>query len=199
MGGVSGQGQTFTETTCKAVLANNPRPLIFPMSNPTTKAECTAEQAFKWTNNQCIFASGSPFPPMKVKLDDEKDEVEIIPAQGNNAYIFPGVALGVIASRSTRIPDDMFLLSANVLSGLVSDDMLARGTVFPPLSEIRNVSFQIALRVAAECYRLGIATEVEPVDLEALIRRTQYDHLTNNDYYDSAFDNLEEQFMGGDF
>ena len=66
--GVSGQGQTFTEATCKAVLAHNPRPLIFPMSNPTSKAECSAEQAFKWTNNKCIFASGSPFPRMTVKL-----------------------------------------------------------------------------------------------------------------------------------
>jgi len=197
--GVSGQGQTFTETTCKAVLANNPRPLIFPMSNPTTKAECTAEQAFKWTNNQCIFASGSPFPPMTVKLDDEKEEVEIIPAQGNNAYIFPGVALGVIASKATRIPGDLFLLAAETLSKLVSDEMLLQGTVFPPLSEIRNVSFQIALRIAAECYRLGIATEVEPTDLETLIRQTQYDHLTNDDYYDAAFDGLEEQFMTEDF
>ena len=88
--GVSGQGQTFTEAVCKAVHANNPRPLIFPMSNPTSKAECSAEQAFKWTNNQCIFASGSPFPRMTVKLDDQKEDVEIIPAQGNNAYIFPG-------------------------------------------------------------------------------------------------------------
>ena len=88
--GLSGHGQTFTEAVCKAVHANNPRPLIFPMSNPTSKAECSAEQAFKWTNNQCIFASGSPFPRMKVKLDDQKEDVEIIPAQGNNAYIFPG-------------------------------------------------------------------------------------------------------------
>jgi len=197
--GVSGQGQTFTEATCQAVLANNPRPLIFPMSNPTTKAECTAEQAFQWTNNKCIFASGSPFPSMTVKLDDEKEEVEIVPAQGNNAYIFPGVALGVIASRATRIPGDMFLLSAQVLSNMVSDDMLRKGTVFPPLSEIRNVSFQIAKRIASECYRLGLATEVEPTDIESLIRRTQYDHLTNVDYYDQAMDGLEDQYMDGDF
>ena len=89
--GVSGQGQTFNELTCKAVLKNNPRPIIFPMSNPTHKAECSAEDAYKWTNNKCIFASGSPFPRMKIKLDDEKDEIEIVPAQGNNAYIFPGI------------------------------------------------------------------------------------------------------------
>eukprot|EP00486_Rosalina_sp_Unknown_P003140 CAMPEP_0201573420 /NCGR_PEP_ID=MMETSP0190_2-20130828/17277_1 /ASSEMBLY_ACC=CAM_ASM_000263 /TAXON_ID=37353 /ORGANISM="Rosalina sp." /LENGTH=752 /DNA_ID=CAMNT_0048000395 /DNA_START=176 /DNA_END=2434 /DNA_ORIENTATION=- len=193
--GVSGQGQTFNELTCKALLANNPRPIIFPMSNPTHKAECSAEDAYKWTNNQCIFASGSPFPRMKVKLDDEKEEVEIVPAQGNNAYIFPGVALGIIASRSTRIPDDMFLLAANVLSTMVTDKMLARGTVFPPVREIRNVSFEIATRIAAEAYRLRIATQIEPKDLKDLIRRTQYDHLHNFTYSDSAFDNLEKEFM----
>ena len=89
--GVSGQGQTFNELICKAVLKNNPRPIIFPMSNPTHKAECSAEDAYKWTNNKCIFASGSPFPQMKCKIEDEKDEIEIVPAQGNNAYIFPGI------------------------------------------------------------------------------------------------------------
>merc|ERR1712045_171630 len=123
------------------------------------------EDAYKWTNNKCIFASGSPFPRMKIKLDDEKDEVEIVPAQGNNAYVFPGVALGIIASKATRIPDDMFLLAANVLSGLVSDEMLERGTVYPPIRQIRDVSFEIAVRVAAEAFRLGIATQIEPKDL----------------------------------
>ena len=109
-----------------------------------------------------------------------------------------GVALGVIASKATRVPNDIFLLAAQVLSELVSDEMLARGTVYPPLSEIRDVSFKIAVRVAGECYRLGIATEVEPTDLEALIRRTQYDHLRNDDYYDSAFDNLEADYGEGE-
>eukprot|EP01083_Nonionella_stella_P199766 732273_1 len=194
--GVSGQGQTFNELTCKALLINNARPIIFPMSNPTNKAECTAEDAYKWTNNKCIFASGSPFPRMKIKLDDEKDQVEIniVPAQGNNAYIFPGVCLGIIASKATRIPDDMFLLAANILSGLVTDKMLARGTVYPPIREIRKVSFEIAIRVASEAYRLGIATEIEPKDLKELIRRTQYQHLTNTTYCDAAFDDLEQQF-----
>ena len=103
--------------------------------------------------------------------------------------------MGVIASRATRIPDDMFLLAANVLSGLVSDKMLERGTVYPPLREIRNVSFEIATRIAAEAYRLGIATQIEPKDLKDLIRRNQYDHLHNFTYSDSAFDNLEKEFM----
>jgi len=192
--GVSGQGQTFNEATCKAVLANNARPIIFPMSNPTKKAECSAADAFKWTGNKCIFASGSPFPAMTVKLDDQKEAVEIVPAQGNNAYIFPGVALGIIASRATRVPDDMFLLSAKVLSELVSDEMLAKGTVYPPLGQIRSVSFEIAVRVAAECYRTGIATEVEPKDIRELIKRVQYDHLHNDSYCDSAFAHLESQF-----
>jgi len=192
--GVSGQGQTFTEATCKAMLSNNPRPIIFPMSNPTKKAECSAADAFRWTNNQCIFASGSPFPAMTVKLDEQKEAVEIVPAQGNNAYIFPGVALGIIAARSNRVPDEMFLLAAQVLSDLVSDEMLAKGTVFPPLSEIRNVSFEIAVRVASECYKLGIASEVEPKDMKELIKSVQYDHLHNASYCDDAYAHLESQF-----
>jgi len=192
--GVSGQGQTFTEATCKAMLSNNPRPIIFPMSNPTKKAECSAADAFRWTNNQCIFASGSPFPAMSVKLDEQKEAVEIVPAQGNNAYIFPGVALGIIAARAHRVPDDMFLMAAQVLSDLVSDEMLAKGTVFPPLSEIRSVSFEIAVRVASECYKLGIASEVEPKDIKELIKSVQYDHLHNASYCDNAFAHLESQF-----
>lgn len=80
--GVSGQGHTFTESVCKAVLEHNKRPIIFPMSNPTSKSECSAEEAYKWTNNKCIFASGSPFNELKV------DDKVIVPAQGNNAYIF---------------------------------------------------------------------------------------------------------------
>jgi len=190
--GVSGQGQTFNEMTCKAVLKNNPRPIIFPMSNPTHKAECSAEDAFKWTDNKCIFASGSPFPRMNIQLDGK--EVEIVPAQGNNAYVFPGVALGIIASKATRIPDDMFLLAANVLSSLVTDDMLEKGTVYPPIRNIRDVSFEIAVRVAAEAFRLGIATQIEPKDLKALIRRTQYDHMHNSNYCDQAFNHLEKEF-----
>jgi len=190
--GVSGQGQTFNDMTCKAVLKNNPRPIIFPMSNPTHKAECSAEDAFKWTDNKCIFASGSPFPRMKIQLDGK--EVEIVPAQGNNAYVFPGVALGIIASKATRIPDDMFLLAAEILSGLVTEDMLAKGTVYPPIRKIRDVSFEIAVRVAAEAFRLGIATQIEPKDLKSLIRRTQYDHLHNSNYCDHAFNHLEKEF-----
>ena len=102
--------------------------------------------------------------------------------------------MGIIASRATRIPDDMFLLAANVLSNLVTDEMLKRGTIFPPIRQIRNVSFEIATRIAAEAYRLGIATQIEPKDLKELIRRTQYDHLTSASYCDTAFNDLENEF-----
>jgi len=198
--GVSGQGQTFNEATCKAVLLNNARPIIFPMSNPTHKAECSAEDAYKWTDNQCIFASGSPFPRMTIKRGDDDDAkaaatVEIVPAQANNAYIFPGVALGVIASRATRITDDMFMLAAQTLSSLVTDEMLAKGTVYPPIHHIRAVSFEIAARIAAECYRLGIASEIEPIDIRGLIRRKQYNHSNSTFYSDTVFNNLEQEFM----
>ena len=92
----------------------------------------------------------------------------------------------------------MFLLAAEVLSKLVTDDMLQRGTIYPPIRDIRKVSFEIAVRIAAEAYRIGIATEVEPKDIRDLIRRTQYDHLHNENYCDSLFNNLEQEFGGVD-
>jgi len=187
--GVLGQGKTFTENICKAVLSNNARPIIFPMSNPTSKSECTAEEAYKWTNNQCIFASGSPFETLKI------GNKSIVPAQGNNSYIFPGMALGIISCRSSRVTDEMFIIAAKTLSNLVTDDLLAQGTIYPLIEQIRDVSFEIAVAICTHCFKVGLANVVEPQDIRKLVKQAQYDETLYSNYVDTAFDSLEQDFQ----
>jgi malate dehydrogenase (oxaloacetate-decarboxylating)(NADP+) len=166
--GLSGQPGTFTQEIIEAMAEINERPIIFALSNPTSKAECTAKQAYGWTNGRAVFASGSPFDP--VKLGNRT----FVPGQGNNAYIFPGVGLGVIVSRSREVTDEMFLAAAHSLSKQVTDSDLERGRVYPPLSQIRNVSALIALEVAKIAWSEGLASREEPEDILADIREHMY-------------------------
>ena len=136
--GVSGQHGAFTQHALEAMARLNDRPIVFALSNPTSKAECTAEQAYTWTAGRAIFASGSPFAP--VTLGGRT----YVPGQGNNAYIFPGVGLGVIVSQSRNVTDEMFLAAAHSLADQVKDSDIERGRVYPPLSDIRQVSAKIA-------------------------------------------------------
>lgn len=166
--GATGAPGTFSQEVVEAMCAVNDRPAIFALSNPTSRAECTAEQAYRWSHGQAFFSSGSPFKPV------EYAGKVMRPGQGNNAYIFPGIGLGVIASGATRITDDMFLVAAKTLAEMVSADDLAAGALYPALTDIRAVSLAIAVKVAEEAHRSGHATEDMPDDLEAAIAATMY-------------------------
>jgi malate dehydrogenase (oxaloacetate-decarboxylating)(NADP+) len=166
--GVSGMAGAFTEPAVKAMARLNPQPVIFALSNPTSKSECTAEQAYAWSDGRAIFASGSPFAP--VTLNGRTH----VPGQGNNAYIFPGVGLGVVASQSTRVTNEMFLLAARTLASLATDADLAQGRVFPELSRIREVSAAIALAVARNAFDRGLTRQIRPDDLSGFIRTQMY-------------------------
>jgi len=167
--GVSGQPQTFTQSVVEAMARFNERPIVFALSNPTSKAECTAEQAYSWTEGRGIYACGSPFDPVTLKGKT------YVPGQGNNSYVFPGVGLGVIACGARHVTDEMFFAAAKALANEVSEEDLAKGCVYPPLPKIRHVSAVIAAAVARVAYESGLATKPEPEDLLAYMKSQQYE------------------------
>jgi malate dehydrogenase (oxaloacetate-decarboxylating)(NADP+) len=169
--GVSGMPQTFAEPVVRAMARLNERPLIFALSNPTSKAECTAEQAYGWSDGRAIFASGSPFAPVTLQGRTH------VPGQGNNSYIFPGVGLGVVASQSQRVTNEMFLVAARTLAEQVSEADLALGRIYPDLKRIREVSAAIAAAVAQVAFERGLARLPRPADLATLVRASMWQPL----------------------
>jgi malate dehydrogenase (oxaloacetate-decarboxylating)(NADP+) len=166
--GVSGQPKTFTQPVVEAMARLNQRPLIFALSNPTSKSECSAEEAYGWTQGRAIFASGSPFDPVSL------NGTTFVPGQANNSYIFPGVGLGVIASEAVRVTDEMFFAAAKALAKEVAESDLKQGRIYPPLSRIREVSASIALAVAEVAYRDGLAMSPRPSDLLGYLKSQMY-------------------------
>jgi malate dehydrogenase (oxaloacetate-decarboxylating)(NADP+) len=166
--GVSSQRGSFTREMIEAMARLNERPIIFALSNPTSKAECTAEQAYQWTQGRAIFASGSPFDPVAI---DGKTHV---PGQGNNAYIFPGLGLGAISCGAKHVTDEMFAAAAETLAHEVSGADLDKGCVYPSLTRIREVSAVIAAAVAEVAYSKGLATKPEPENLLAYMQAQMY-------------------------
>jgi malate dehydrogenase (oxaloacetate-decarboxylating)(NADP+) len=167
--GVSGQPSTFTPEILKAMSRINNRPIVFALSNPTSKAECTAEEAYRHTDKRAIFASGSPFPDVNI------DGQTFVPGQANNAYIFPGVGLGVLASEASRVTDEMFTAAAKSLVQQVTSDDLKIGRIYPSLKHIREVSANIAVAVAKVVFARGLTQMHEPADLPGHIKSTMYE------------------------
>jgi malate dehydrogenase (oxaloacetate-decarboxylating)(NADP+) len=166
--GVSTVPKLFNREVIEAMSAINERPIIFPYSNPTSRSECTAEEAYTWSNGRAIFTSGSPFPPLEV------GGKRFVPGQGNNVYIFPAMGMAVFATEATRVTEDMFIVAAQAVAEQVSQENLATGLIYPPVSRILEASLHVAQRVAAAIFDQGLARVPRPNDVRALIRARAY-------------------------
>jgi malate dehydrogenase (oxaloacetate-decarboxylating)(NADP+) len=167
--GLSGQSGVFGEPVLLAMAEVNRRPIVFAMSNPTANAECTAEDAYRATGGRVVFASGSPFAD--VEWQGKRYEV----AQANNAYVFPGVGLGVVTCRIRRVTDSMFLAAADALAAATTPAELEGGAVYPGISRLREVSLLVAEAVARVGFGAGLAPEPEPADLRERLRSAVYE------------------------
>jgi malate dehydrogenase (oxaloacetate-decarboxylating)(NADP+) len=166
--GLSGAARTFTKEVIQEMSKHVERPIIFPMSNPTSLAECTAQEAFEWSNGKCLFASGSPFDPV------EMNGKTYYTSQGNNMYIFPGIGLGAVACQATKITDSMFYIASKTLAKTVSNEEIARGQVYPDITQIREVSKRIAVEVCKIAFKEKLARIEEPENLEEFVSDQMY-------------------------
>lgn len=166
--GVSAQPGVFNGEVLETMAKINERPIIFALSNPTHKAECTAEDAIDKTQGRALFCSGSPFDSFVWQ-----DRV-FVPGQGNNTYVFPGLGLGCLAAGATHICDDMLRAASRTISQMVSDADLDKGCLFPPLEEIRSVALCVAVACATHAWDAKTASIPRPADVEAYIEGLMY-------------------------
>ena len=166
--GVSAVPKLFSREVIEAVSEINARPIIFPYSNPTSRSECTAEEAYSWSGGRAVFASGSPFPPV------EFAGRRFVPGQGNNVYIFPTMGMAVFATEATRVTEDMFLVAAKAVAEQVTQENLSTGLIYPPQSRILDASLHVAERVATYIFDKGLARVARPDDVGSLIRTRAY-------------------------
>ena len=163
--GVTGFPGLFNEDVVRSMAAGNPQPIIMPLSNPTSRAEATAEDVVNWSEGRALVATGSPFDPVRF------NGLEYTIAQSNNSYIFPGIGAGVRAVNARRVSDEMFMVAAKALAGSV-DARNVGDSLLPPLTEVRQVSRRISLAVAAQAQAQGLADPTTPEELERLLDAT---------------------------
>jgi len=178
--GVSGAPATFTRPVLEEMARINQRPIVFALSNPTSKAECTPAEAYGWTDGRAVVATGSPFPETAVGVR------RFLASQGNNSYIFPGVGLGVVLSGARRVTDEMFVASARALARLVRPADLELGRVYPALTRIREVSLEIASAVASVAWDSGLTDRRRPADIRAFIASRMYQPMYPSYVADAA-------------
>jgi malate dehydrogenase (oxaloacetate-decarboxylating)(NADP+) len=166
--GVSTVPKLFNQQVIEAMAEINDRPIIFPYSNPTSRSECTAEEAYRWSHGRAIFASGSPFPPVEINGHN------FVPGQGNNVYIFPAMGMAVFATQATRVTEAMFIVAARAIAEQVTDQNLAVGLIYPPQGKIFESSLHVATRVAEYIFDKNLARVPRPKDIGAHIRETAY-------------------------
>ena len=166
--GVSTVPKLFNQQVIEAMSSINERPIIFPYSNPTSRSECTAEEAYRWSNGNAIFASGSPFAP--VTFDGRK----YIPGQGNNVYIFPAMGMAVLATESTRVTQEMFIVAAKAVAEQVPQSSLDVGLIYPSQSQMLDASLHTAAKIAEYIFDQGLARVSRPADIKSHIRALAY-------------------------
>jgi malate dehydrogenase (oxaloacetate-decarboxylating)(NADP+) len=166
--GVSTVPKLFNREVIEAMSEINERPIIFPYSNPTSRSECTAEEAYRWSGGRAVFASGSPFPPVEIAGR------KFVPGQGNNVYIFPAMGMAVFATEATRVTEEMFIVAAKAVAEQVTDEDLSLGLIYPPQSQILDASLHVAERVASYIFDQGLARVPRPDDIGSLIRARAY-------------------------
>ncbi|WP_158906667.1 NAD-dependent malic enzyme [Burkholderia sp. L27(2015)] len=162
--GVSGQLGAFSETVVRAMAECNKRPVIFPLSNPTSRAEATPQDLEAWSEGRAVIGTGTPFPPLM--RNGSKFKVD----QTNNSYIFPGVGLGVIAVRARRVNDAMFLAAAKALANVSPARINPAANLLPPVTSLRDVAIEVALAVALQAHKDGLTKGIETDEIEGLIR-----------------------------
>lgn len=166
--GVSTVPKLFNQAVIQAMSKVNERPIIFPYSNPTSRSECTAQEAYEWSDGRAIFASGSPFAPVTYKGKT------FIPGQGNNVYIFPAMGMAVLATQAKRVTEEMFIVAANAVAEQVTQEELDQGLIYPPQSQILTASLHTAAKIAEHIFDKGLARVKRPKDIEEHIRKTAY-------------------------
>jgi malate dehydrogenase (oxaloacetate-decarboxylating)(NADP+) len=166
--GVSTVAKAFNEPVIEAMARINQRPIIFPYSNPTSHSECTAEEAYQWSEGRAVFASGSPFPPVRWR------DRTFVPGQGNNVYIFPAIGMAVYATRAKRITEEMFITAARAVAEQVTKAELDVGLIYPPQSEILKTELYAAQRVAEVIFQRDLARVAKPADIGAFIQSQTY-------------------------
>lgn len=169
--GATGAPGTFTQEVIELMSENHERPVIFALSNPTSKAECTAEQAYSWSKGNAIFVSGSPFANV------EYEGRTFDPGQGNNAYIFPGLGLGIVAGSIAHVNDELLIVAAETVAQNVTEDDLSLGALYPPINTIRSISIAIAKAVMINAIKQGLST----------IKIEEIDHLIDQELYDPSY------------
>ncbi len=167
--GTSGEPRTFTETVVREMAHHAGRPLIFPMSNPTSKSEAIPSDLLEWTEGRALIATGSPFEP--VRHGHRKHVI----GQGNNAFVFPGIGLGVLVSEAYQVTDGMFAAAAATLADEVHADDLAAGSLFPPVSALRRVTVRIAEAVVREARDSGVGRPLDDGAIEPAVRGAMWD------------------------
>jgi malate dehydrogenase (oxaloacetate-decarboxylating)(NADP+) len=166
--GVSTVPKLFNQAVIEAMSKVNAQPIIFPYSNPTSRSECTAEEAYKWSNGKAIFASGSPFDPVTLGAKT------FVPGQGNNVYIFPAMGMAVLATQSKRVTQQMFIVAAKAVAEQVTQEDLNTGLIYPPQSQILAASLHTAAKVANYIFDQGLARVERPTDIAAHIKELAY-------------------------